>query len=723
MSDAAANGFRCVARTSAAGLACAAALVLAALPAVACGPDFPPDLLSDRHASVYDLVEGTFDFEASRLVPKPAPAFTANENVWAAPGELRAEVEKKELGEAGYARAEAMRLAADDTEAWAVGEGFSDEVRLYLAAARAFHAGDAVLARQRFEAVVALPAEQQRTRGLWARYMLGRLSLAEVDGGAGVDEQQIAAAAEAAARHFQAVRAAVASGAADPLGLAVASYGEEAAIHNKRGDTTAAVRLYAEQAAQGSASGRASLLFIARELFADDTRLNVALDDPLQQQLLASYAYSRTGELEGYDNEAPVPSERLQRYYAAVEAADAAKLAGVDRVAAAAYRSGRYELAGKLASRSDTALAHWVHAKLALRAGDDKAAAQAYALASRAFPQDEDWGVNVREGYYYDGFRPACRVVGERGILALARGDYVEALALFYAGSSQYWSDAAYIAERVLSVDELKQFVDTQVPEPAQPTSSREPGSTPAQPAATQLRALLGRRLLRVGRYADAPAYFPAELREAAATYAKARLDAPNQRRIEQAQTLFRAARLARESGLEILGFELAPDSAIHGGMYESGEFTLDTQDKKLVGADEGQRMAASAPQPAQRFHYRYIAAELANQAADLVPARSQAFAAMLCSATGWLIHRDLPAARRYYDRYVAEGAYLAWAGNFGHDCPAPDFAAAAQRLQLERERWIKQTLRRVAPFALAGLGVLIAGMVFWRQRRTKRAR
>lgn len=698
------------------------AFVLAAAPVFACGPDFPPDLLSDRHASVYDLVEGTFDFEASRLVPKPAVAFTPNENVWAAPGEARAEIEKAELGEAGLARAEAVRMAADDAEAWHAGEDFSEEVRLYLAGARAFHAGESDTARARFEAVLALPADQQRTRGLWARFMLGRLNLAAADGGAGVDAEQMAQAADAAAKDFQAVRTAVAAGAADPLGLAVASYGEEAAIHRNRGDTAAAVRLYAEQAALGSASGRASLLFTARELFADDTRLAAALTDPLLQQLLASYVYARAGELESFGDGVQVTTTRLQRYYAAVEAADIGKLAGVDRVAAAAYRSGRYELAGKLAPHSDSALAHWVRAKLSLRAGDDKAAAAAYAQAARAFPRTEDWGANPSAGYYYDGFKPGCRVDGERGILALARGDYTEALALFHAGGGQYWTDEAHIAERVLSIDELKQFVDARVPAPPASAPGSDESSAPADTAA-QLRALLGRRLLRDGRYDEAPGYFPEELRETAAAYAKARQDATRQGGIERAETLFRAAGLARESGLEILGFELAPDAVTYGGMFEIADFPLDNQDKTLVGADEAQRAAASAPKPAQRFHYRYVAAELANQAADLVPARSQAFAAMLCSATGWLMDRDLPAARRYYGRYVAEGPYLAWAGNFGRDCPAPDFAGAAKRLQFERVRWVKQTLRHAAPYAAAGLAVLIAGIVIWRRRRTKTVR
>jgi hypothetical protein len=166
----------------------------------------------------------------------------------------------------------------------------------------------------------------------------------------------------------------------------------------------------------------------------------------------------------------------------------------------------------------------------------------------------------------------------------------------------------------------------------------------------------------------------------------------------------------------------------VFDGAYEWSEPELDKQDKKLVGADEAQRLAASQAQPEQRFHYRFVAADLANQAADLVPARSQAFAALLCSATGWVINGDAALAQRYYRRYVADGAYLAWAGSFGtagYVCPTPDFAAAEKRRKFEQLRWAKQVLRRAAPFVAAGLGAitLVVVVLLLRRRRTKAAR
>lgn len=694
----------------------------------ACGPDFPHELLSDRHGSVFDLVDGTFDFEASRLLPRDANPFKPVENLWLAPGEARSELEKKELGDDGYAKAENMRLAADDAAAWAAGEGLSEDVRLYTAGARAFHAGEYDVARQRFTAVLALEPAQQARRGLWARYMLGRLALNASDGGAGLDAAQQQAEAELAAKAFQDVRAAVAAGAADTEGLAVASYGEEARLHLNRYDLPGAVKLYAQQAAQGSASGRASLLFLARRLFADEKELQAALGDPLLQQLLAIYVFTRSNEFQVEQEDGQVKANPLEeRYYAAVAAAPEASLAGVDRVAAAAYRAGRYELAARLAPRSDSALAQWVRAKLALRNGDDKAAAEAYAQASRAFPRDESWGLSLDEDYASESLRPACRVDGERAILALGRGDYVEALRLLHASRGEYWLDEAQVAERVLSADELKQFVDANVPAPppAAPPKAGEDNWVAPHPD-QQLRSLLARRLLRLQRYDEALGYFAEAERKIATDYVQALRAAVGGGRVDRAQNLFRAARLARDSGMEILGMELAPDAAVFGGAYEWSTPALAEQDRKLVGADEAARVAASAAQPDQRFHYRHVAADLAAQAAELVPARSQAYAAMLCSATGWLINRDAEKAQGYYRRYLRNGAYVAWGGVFGTSagaCPAPDFTAAAERERLERMRWIKRTLRQAAPFAAAGLLVLaVGGVLLWRRRRSRAA-
>ena len=155
------------------------------------------------------------------------------------------------------------------------------------------------------------------------------------------------------------------------------------------------------------------------------------------------------------------------------------QVANADRVAALAYRIGRYDLAQSLASRLDTALAWWVRAKLALRQGDSVQAAQAYARAAAAFPR-ADGSLDADS---------AGRLRAEQGVLTLSRGQYVEALdQLLRAGGpldatrpaeeegwpmAPYWNDAAYVAERVLTLDELKQYVDAQAPATPAPPGPR----------------------------------------------------------------------------------------------------------------------------------------------------------------------------------------------------------------------------------------------------------
>lgn len=79
------------------------------------------------------------------------------------------------------------------------------------------------------------------------------------------------------------------------------------------------------------------------------------------------------------------------------------------------------------------------------------------------------------------------------------------------------------------------------------------------------------------------------------------------------------------------------------------------------------------------RFHYRLIASDHAIAAADLLPERSQAYAATLCWAARYAKDgNDLPRTEKIYRRYIATGAYQPWAKSFGGTCPAPDFGRRA---------------------------------------------
>lgn len=710
-------------------LALAIALCLPIFTAQACGPDFPLSLLDDRAQTLAELPEGNFAFEAARL-GKPVPGLGQSGDAtlvvyWDDGGERyiqqRDEVEQKELGDALYQHMRRLRALSDAQQVEDLGLDLPAELRLYTAGAVAFAQRDYLLASDYFRRVLELPAEQRHLRSTWATYSLGRAqaSLSRPDGVPAEETQRseedqrlfMQQAAQAARGAFQQTRQLAAQGYSDPLELGIASLGEEALLARQAGDWASAIRLYASQAAHHSSTGYSSLRQLAGELARmPDTELVPLLALPEVQQLLTARLLSRIdGEQAG--------DERLSALLIGNVGAD---LANADRLAALSYQFGAYSQAEQFVAKAgESGLAWWIRAKLALREGDATRATEAYAKAAQAFPADENWGYRRTENWDYETVKPRCRVDGENAILSLQRGDYLDAFDLLYRSGDLYWWDSATVAERVLTLEELKGYVDARVPAP-RPQTAEERENYQPRPVAAQLRDLLARRLLREGHYAEALPYFDSDdLREAARRYGQAREEAVNRwTATGRAEALYDAAVIAREQGMELLGYEMSPDFHTLGGSFALRRVDLQ-EPGGLLSADEAKRQNTNLAQPNTRYHYRLVAAQLAGRAADQLPQTSQAFAAVLCKATGWLLYSDLNDARSYYRRYVEQGPYVPWAANFGRSCEEPDFDAASKRVWEERGQWLRASLRPYR-YLLAGAAVLGIGALILRIRRRK---
>ncbi|MFM9486811.1 MULTISPECIES: hypothetical protein [Pseudomonas] len=681
--------------------------------ALACGPDFPMRLLDNRGQSLAELPEGNFSFEISRLghAINGLKSVTANVDYSDEPDAvaLRDQAEQAGLSAEQQVLVKHLRSLTDAHQVETEGAQLPPELRLYLAGAVAFGAGDPALAAGYFKKVLALPAEQRASRSTWAAYSLGRALFAmsaEANAAPGLLEQS--------AKAFEQTRQLSIDGFSDPLELGVASLGEEARVVRTAGDWNRAIELYATQNLHGSAVGYTSLKLLMADLMTlpEDQVAELLKGQPVQQLVTASLI-SRLGWSFG---DQP-PNE--QKMIKLLQNSTRGSLENADRLAAMNYQQGDYASAKAfLEHAGDGGLAWWLRAKLAVREGDKSAAAAAYAKAAQAFPQNESWGERRTPDYDYETLQPKCRVEGESAILALQRGDYLQAFDQLYRSQSIYWFDAATVAERVLTLEELKHYVDTQVPAPP-PLSQQDRDNYVPLPVAASLRNLLGRRLLREGHYEEAPAYFDnVDLQNKAKSYAILRKEAdsawwPTTR----AAALFNSAGVARTWGMEILGYEMAPDYATFGGNYslESTELKVGP----LVTVGEVKRQQASVAQPDERYHYRFVATALASRAADNLPHTSQAFAAVLCAAAGW--NSSLEEENAFYQRYVKEGPYVDWAFNFGHQCPYPDFQNADKRYVTQVTDAVRSALRPYKkPLQYGGVIVVTAAALLLINRRRK---
>lgn len=657
----------------------------------ACGPDFPNRLLVDRNGTLLTMPEGNFDFETSRLV-----ALDPQLPRWHAPPPALPPKPMPPSPETVIINK--MRAAKTVEEADTVNsQGLSGAARQYTLGAVAFAANDP-RAAEYFRQVLALPADQQGDWGLRAQYSLGRVLMNDRGTPESPDSDTPpqptrhpdAAELKQALAAFQQAIARVQGGAADPDQLALSSLGQQARIQLWLGNIRTAAHLYAQQAAQGDASGGQSLQYVSSMLIdpANFAQLKQIVDDPLIQQLVTIELFARSTNLQMQDTDA-VGSRSKQitrQILTLLNASVKTGFNGSDRLAALAYRAGNYPLSASLLKHAgDSGLAWWLRAKMALRDGDVKSATDAYAKAAAAFPSDENWGVQRGANFAAETIIPDCRIAGEQAILALNRGDYLQALSLLYQGREQYWADVADVAERVLTVDELKGFVDQQVPAPNTPLKPQLANEYPGQQItpAVQLRELLARRLMRAGRYQEALDYFAVpNYRQAAQQVGEALNAAANNGngKLVRAQSFYQAATLLGSQGLNLTGYEMTPDYGIYQANYSSLADAFDTRELKhqsWISVAEATRAAKALPPQDDRFlHYRWQAVRLAQNAADLLPSKSQAYAAVLCNATSWVIKRDAKTGHALYQRYLKNGTPYDWASRFGYDCPAPDFAA-----------------------------------------------
>ena len=661
-------------------------LTLAALsPAAdACGPFLPSRILVEANEAFLELPYSTFSYEAKRVpVPYPPPfravppAMGENEDsLGIAQARQTEAIDLEELRKAleatqpdpaqrqkilaDYAAVrQALTAHAHSMVAWkeqlwsgmagdapppepapapplTAPDGLPGEFADYLRGAIAYRQRQIEAARQAWRALLERPAEQRRQRSTWAAYMLGRSYASDNP-------------AEAV-RWYQQTRELAQAGFADRLGLASASLGWEAQLALQQGRYAPALELFRVQLEAGEPAAPISLLLAARHAATDanpEARLECA-KNPTARRLVTGYLVSAS--LLKEDARVPAWLETLKTVDAPTEDAD--------RLAWAAYQVGNFELAQGWLDKAPAAapMAQWLRAKLLLREGKVAEALPLIAEVAAHFPKDEDFTISrdlIDDSAVFD----AKRAHAEIGGLRLARGEYIAALDALLQGvdndNGNHWPDAAYVAEQVLTLTELQDVVHQRWPNASPPPAE---GVRPG--VDTQMRYLLARRLARQGKLDEAAPHYPADQQENFRRYVEA-LRRGNDAKIpgpQRAEALWAAAQLTRNEGLALLGTESDPDWAVLDGNFDLGKTASDRPKEGVNRAaeDELQRATRNIPQPDKRFHYRYRAADLAWNAAQLMPDQAQQTALALATAGNWIKNLDAKGAQRFYQALVS---------------------------------------------------------------------
>ena len=600
------------------------------------------------------------------------------------------------------------RLAVTSPASGPLGEELDSEFADYRRGAFAYRLGPPHYdeAKKAWLALLNRPENERHYRTLWATFMLGKLAIKAGD--------------PDAAKWFEKTRELARQGFADSLGMAADSYGWEGRSEWKQGHPGKAAPLFLTQLALGDESAIVSLKAIIPDRVPIEGTLNygaedapagnpdnstgmpsdpatlaalkAAASDPLLRRLVTAHILATGwGARWGYSPE--TTNARSQRWLQIINQVKPDSMQDAEYLGWLAYMVGDYKQAQHWLdlARNGSPAADWLHAKLQLRAGDLDGAAKSLAAAvdTLRFParytgwSDGAYHEANHSGPTYtsitdeDGWSMGEAASGDLGLMHLERGDFVQAMDILFKGG--LWDDAAFMAERILSADELKAYVDKLPPPPAHAKPATNSGPAPGTATGedssddlnSKLRNLLGRRFVREDRYADAANYLASPYDKIVQKYAAALRDGSNTSlpTEKRAQAYFTAAWLARYDGMELMGTEVSPDGFDFGGDFQDADLAQErlagqhTEDSyatgKLVTSTAGnaapaskaeiQRLKKNRIEPDKRYHYRYIAAALAMRSAALLPDQSEELADVVNTAGNWIKNSDETLGNRYF--------------------------------------------------------------------------
>ena len=571
-----------------------------------------------------------------------------------------------------------------------VAEEYDSEFSDYHRGALAFRDREFDKAITAWQTLLARPKSGRHYRSVWAAYMLGRCAIEQ--------ERE-----EEAVKWFQQTRALAKDGFADGPGLAADSYGWEALAEWTQDHQEQAAKLYLTQLATGDESAVFSLKSLIPDWYNGGTTAPATPGDkskqgePTLEQVLVKVANApllrrimtahvlATETIEEWayeDNSTDAEKSRSHRWLKAINDAHIHGVEDSDSLGWVAYASGDYKAAKGWLDQctSGSALSLWLRTKFLQREGklDEalKTMQKSVDLLDKSSPP-----LSPFRSYYYHrmlAYRTTMSTTAHADLatLYLGHGDFDKALGHFE--HTLQTTDWAYVAERLLTTDELIQHVEKTFPwGPAEQQKAAKVDfreyDTPDPPPGLSLRHLLAKRLVREDRYDEARRYMPEQYRAQLDEYVNSLNSAANPKltKMKRARAYFHAAALLMNHGWEIMATTGEPDSIDRGTTSmnlerETGKLMDRSTNNQFVEArtgsplqirvpvtkEEKRRLAQNKIVPFRAGHFRYVALGLVWKSAALLPDNTDELADILNTSGNWIrgdAHGDDETAENFF--------------------------------------------------------------------------
>jgi hypothetical protein len=472
------------------------------------------------------------------------------------------------------------------------------EFKLYTDGAVIYHNDDFVSAINIWEELLRLPAAQRRYKSVWAAFMIGKAYLSIHK-----DKESIP--------YFEMARQLVDEGYKDSLNLSKESYGWQALAEYETGQYAIAIKRYLKQMDEES-------LYRMCRTIADlnDVEFENVVKDETALRVLIGWVVSHSSYY-FYSNDENTDYIRIATRLTTDIEKNGLKISSdnADRVAWMFYNLGKFDKADSWLkiSKERSALAQWIRAKLLIREGKVDKAIEKMRSLKHAFAQDKEFN------RFYGKINADVerKIDTEHSILLMSRKEYMMAFGILLQGA--YWEDIAYIAEKVLTKEELENYLNTASNanfgkiQTLEGMESRYDDSKPKDEnpgiwiyysanlekptLKSALYYLLARRYARDGQWDKAFKYMPAAfitrwqegkpnaqgymdyveksktinlkymLFKLKSSLAKAE-DASLPAR-QRADDYYKAALITRQYGMELIGTELDPDGFVFGGGFD----------------------------------------------------------------------------------------------------------------------------------------------------------